>query len=363
VTVGAVAKDPPVANFDVSPGASERTAGKTLTFEDRTNGSVTTPQFTFPDGTVSPPPGGRAVQKAFDRAGPVAVTMKVCWADDAANCATALQTVTILAAVVPPEASFSTGPAAAWVDATTAKVGQQVVFTNTSRGDATGVQWTVGGQSSSGNTATHTASAPGEVAVSLTVTNSAGSSTATAVIRFVDATAPKAAFSVSSPVPVGQPVAFTDQSTGRVTLYSWNFDDGERSTEPSPRHTYTRAGTFNVTLTVSNEYGESSISRQVTVEAPAQPNPNIEVTTSGGANQRSADSASSTAIRAGQPVTLRDTSNGAGVDMWEWNFGDNTRGTGQEVSHTWTRPGTYTVTLVVSGRFGSTSRQVTVTVT
>ena len=143
--------------------------------------------------------------------------MKVCWSDDAANCGSTSQTVTILPAVAPPEASFSMGPGSARIDDTTAKVGQQVVFTSTSKGEPTSIEWTIGGQTTTGSTASYTAQSPGEVSVKLTVTNSAGTSTANAVIRFVDASAPKAAFSVSPTVPVNQPVQFTDQSTGLVT--------------------------------------------------------------------------------------------------------------------------------------------------
>ena len=77
------------------------------------------------------------------------------------------------------------------------------------------------------------------------------------------------------------------------------------------------------------------------------------MTPSSGANQRSADGAAGGGARAGQAVMLADGSGGAGVDTWEWNFGDGSRGTGRQVTHTWARAGTYTVTLVVSGRYGS----------
>ncbi len=46
-------------------------------------------------------------------------------------------------------------------------------------------------------------------------------------------------------------VDFTDQSTGTVTSWSWDFVDGGSSTLQNPSHTYGAAGTYAVTLTVN----------------------------------------------------------------------------------------------------------------
>ncbi|MEM7305269.1 MAG: S8 family serine peptidase [Planctomycetota bacterium] len=51
-------------------------------------------------------------------------------------------------------------------------------------------------------------------------------------------------------------------------------------------------------------------------------------------------------------VTFTDTSAGS-VDTWTWDFGDGGGATVQHPSHTYDLPGTYTVTLDVSGAFGS----------
>ena len=53
-------------------------------------------------------------------------------------------------------------------------------------------------------------------------------------------------------------VNFTDQSTGEGLTYSWNFGDGETSTQASPNHIYNQVGTFTVTLTVNNSDGEDT---------------------------------------------------------------------------------------------------------
>jgi PGF-pre-PGF domain-containing protein len=60
-------------------------------------------------------------------------------------------------------------------------------------------------------------------------------------------------------------VQFTDTSTGTPTLWSWDFGDGAKSTDRNPTHSYSTAGTYIVTLTVSNEYETDSKSVTITV--------------------------------------------------------------------------------------------------
>jgi len=80
---------------------------------------------------------------------------------------------------------------------------------------------------------------------------------------------PTAAFSTAVS---GLTAGFTDHSTesgsGSITGWSWNFGDGAASTAQNPSHTYTAAGTYSVTLTVTDSNGQtSSVSQPVTVSA------------------------------------------------------------------------------------------------
>lgn len=65
-------------------------------------------------------------------------------------------------------------------------------------------------------------------------------------------------------------VDFTDASAdsdGLIANWSWDFGDGNTSTEQNPSHTYAANGTYQVTLTVvDNEGAEDSVSKSVTVE-------------------------------------------------------------------------------------------------
>ncbi|MCC7429805.1 S8 family serine peptidase, partial [bacterium] len=47
-------------------------------------------------------------------------------------------------------------------------------------------------------------------------------------------------------------VNFTDASVGTITSRTWNFGDSQTSTATNPSHTYSNAGTYTVSLTVSD---------------------------------------------------------------------------------------------------------------
>lgn len=62
----------------------------------------------------------------------------------------------------------------------------------------------------------------------------------------------------------GLTVTFTDASQDADT-YSWDFGDGNSSTDASPVHTYAADGTYTVILTTSNSDGSSTDSQDVAV--------------------------------------------------------------------------------------------------
>ena len=64
------------------------------------------------------------------------------------------------------------------------------------------------------------------------------------------------ASSTSGPPPLR--VDFTDQSTGGITSWSWNFGDDSSSTEQNPRHTYNSPGRYTVSLTVTGPEGSDT---------------------------------------------------------------------------------------------------------
>ena len=61
---------------------------------------------------------------------------------------------------------------------------------------------------------------------------------------------------------LGTAISFSDISTGNPTSWTWDFGDGNSSTLQNPTHNYSNAGTYNVSLIVSD--GASSDSETKT---------------------------------------------------------------------------------------------------
>ena len=74
--------------------------------------------------------------------------------------------------------------------------------------------------------------------------------------------APTARFTYTVDENNGLLVNFTNASLNADT-HSWDFGDGESSTETSPSHTYAVDGTYDVTLTATNSGGSNSVTNQL----------------------------------------------------------------------------------------------------
>jgi PKD repeat protein len=165
--------------------------------------------------------------------------------------------------------------------------------------------------------------------------------------------APKAAFT--------QQAAFLDASfdatgstdaDGTITGYAWDFGDGVQASGQTQAHAYAEAGTYTVTLTVTDDRGTTNRTQQgVTVKAaPANLAPNAVVT------------ATATDLTAKLDGSASADADGQ-VAAYAWDFGDCSTGTGPTPTHAYAVGGTYTVTLTVTddkGLTGTASTQVTV---
>jgi PKD repeat protein len=100
----------------------------------------------------------------------------------------------------------------------------------------------------------------------LTVSNADGSSSASKIV-VVNSNAPKLTASFTSTKrDDGLTFDFAGTATNgsASTTYSWNFGDGATSTAQNPTHTYAAAGTFNVSLTVTDGANTDTATQQVT---------------------------------------------------------------------------------------------------
>jgi PKD repeat protein len=116
----------------------------------------------------------------------------------------------------------------------------------------------------------------------------------------------------------------SNASVGVALSYAWNFGDGSSSTSANPSHTYVSAGSYTVTLTVTDACGTVDITTSV-IDICQTVIPNFTNTFSG-----------STFTFSAQP---------SGLSNYDWNFGDGSTGSGINVTHTYSSIGTYYVTL------------------
>ena len=136
-------------------------------------------------------------------------------------------------------------------------------------------------------------------------------------------------------------VQFTDQSSGDINSWQWDFGDGTTSTEQNPQHTYNNPGTYTVSLTVSGPGGSDTDTQTdlITVYEP--------ITADFNGSPTSGD--------APLTVTFTDQSSGT-VTTWQWDFGDGATSTEQNPTHTYNSAGTYTVTLTASNSCDSDTK-------
>ena len=130
-----------------------------------------------------------------------------------------------------------------------------------------------------------------------------------------------------------------------LTKWEWNFYDGTTSTEQNPSHVYSAPGKYDVSLTVTGRGGSDTETKEDYITV-AYPLPVADFT------------ADTTSIREGLPVTFTDKSSqyGGEITSWAWDFGDNIISEQQSPTHNYYTPGTYDVSLTVTGPGGSVTK-------
>ena len=258
-----------------------------------------------------------------------------------------------------------------------------VQFNDTSTGNATNWNWSFGdGYYSTLINVSHTYTRGGIYNATLTVGNAGGNITSAPQTISVYPLPVVASFT-ATPTSGNAPltVHFNDTSTNTPISWTWNFGDGNTSTQQNPQHiyvssgdyavpkiipcppgqdcldviTYMLCGKYTVTLTATNASGNDTVTKTdlITVNSPIPP-------------PIASFIATPTSGRAPLSVRFTDTSKGYPTS-WDWDFGDGSwdpwQSTKQNPIHIFNSPGSYTTTLTASNSAGSASTSTVIRVT
>ena len=145
----------------------------------------------------------------------------------------------------------------------------------------------------------------------------------------------------------GSSVQFTNTTSGNYISSSWTFEGGNpaTSTTANPNVTYNTHGTYDATLTIIDVNGCSiSTTKQDYISVYEATAPVADFV------------ASETYVTIGSPVSFTDQSANIPTS-WSWTFegGSPATSTEQNPTVTYDEPGEYTVTLVASNAYGSST--------
>ncbi|WP_406042585.1 alpha-amylase family glycosyl hydrolase [Succinimonas sp.] len=153
-------------------------------------------------------------------------------------------------------------------------------------------------------------------------------------------------------------VTFTNSSSDPDNdnlTYKWKFGDGAESSEVSPKHQYTRNGSFSVYLGASDDKNAVSYATK-----------HVNVDTVSAADQEAASFTVTAATDGSGKVTVANASTVENVREFRWDFGDGTGAvSGENPDHTYAKSGSYTVKLQIITKTGvkfTDSHTVSVTV-
>ncbi|AEP29715.1 S8 family serine peptidase [Brumicola nitratireducens] len=216
-----------------------------------------------------------------------------------------------------------------------------------SDGSITSYAWDVNGQAFSGATITIQPTNGQDLNVTLTVTDNDGSAaTDTVTIEVQPNQVAAVTFEINNGFRVGKELPFSiianaEDPDSTIVSYQWDMgDDTEYSGSNEVIHTYSSVEERVVTLVLKDDFGVTSshtITINVDFNQPASP----RIT-------------GNSLLRVSEEVRFsasQSTSLTGEIVSYNWDFGDASVGQGENVTHTYTTPGEYTVTLTVVDDF------------
>ncbi|MEM1179976.1 MAG: type VI secretion protein IcmF/TssM N-terminal domain-containing protein [Acidobacteriota bacterium] len=213
--------------------------------------------------------------------------------------------------------------------------GLEVQLTDQTRGDVDSWLWTFGdGDSTDLQDPSHTYGAAGTYTITLAVTTDGVTERTRQDVPVGEGEVPKASFTAADN---GLEITFTDTSTGSPTSWTWSFGDGDGSSDQHPTHRYAKAGSYEVTLDVSNKAGRDTVKESVEArDLPPEDRPEARFLAM---------------PEGGNFVRFVDESKGE-IESRTWYFGDGKTSTDKNPGHLYESAGDYEVRLIVRGPGG-----------
>jgi len=209
----------------------------------------------------------------------------------------------------------------------------EISFINQSTGAINSFEWDFGdGNFSTEENPVHAYSQPGIYIVELAVF---AEGCADSIQKTVEITEPvfcEAEFSFTSQSPEALEISFTNQSTGTINSFEWDFGDGNFSIEENPVHSYSQPGSYIVELAVFAEGCADSIQKTIEITEPVLCEAAFLM------EQEYPQS---------RLVSFINQSVGNNLSS-SWDFGDGSFSTETNPQHEYGGPGLYTVTLSIS---------------
>ncbi|MBI2675905.1 MAG: PKD domain-containing protein [Candidatus Aenigmarchaeota archaeon] len=252
------ANRPPIADFTFSPISPK--VGDVVYFTDRSSdsdGYIREWFWDFGDGVTT---YGQGTSHMYGRSGTFTITLRV--TDNLGLQASTTRTITVGSGQTRPVAEFSFYPS-------NPRINEEIEFDASSSYDPDGriveYRWRYDDGTSKTTSSTrvfHTFDARRTYSVTLTITDNDGLTTSqTRDIAVGNGRSrqdePFASFTFyPSEAEVEEIVRFTDYSTdsdGRIDRWRWDFGDGQISTDRNPSHSYSREGTFTISLRVTDD--------------------------------------------------------------------------------------------------------------
>jgi len=145
---------------------------------------------------------------------------------------------------------------------------------------------------------------------------------------------------------IGEVIEFEGYAKGGVEPYnwSWDFGDGNTSTEQFPTHYYLEAKNYTVNLTVTDANGTTASDETLA---------RIE-------NDFEADAGGDYESIVGELIQFEGKAE-KGIEpySWFWDLGDGNTSTEQNPAYIYNSTGTYNVTLTVTDNVGNTASDIT----